>query len=724
VQSAFPRAGKAVFYSWLWGMGSIPCSAGGAGMARALYALLVGIDKYRGPVSQLDGCVNDIECVETLLRGLAGRGDFDLRLVRLTNEQALRAAVIRQFREHLGQAGADDVALFYYCGHGSQEKAPPELWHLEPDRLNETLVCHDSRGGDNWDLADKELAFLISDVARTGCHVLCVFDCCHSGSGTRDAADEQHGIRHAPAHLRERPLATFLDGDLAARLKQGDAAAPGGWIAWPTGRHILLAACRANETAKEVIAGGVPRGAFTVALLAALEQAQGRIGYHDLIKRVESEVRRVASQQVPRAEATDPTDLLKGFLGCPAAADRLAFTLRYDTQMGWVVDAGAIHGVTWPRGADTAWFAITAIAADAAVSSGVQAYARVAAVRPELSQVEIAQGPPPGLPTAQAGDGMLDPGTTYHATLVSTPRPPVAVRVGGDAQATAALRAAFAARDDWSAMVREGEAADATIEATAAGGVYRIRHVSPRRSAAANDDVAEVADAARAAALIAHLARWELVAGIDNPGSLLGPQAVQIVVHLPVATNGAESWTEANATAGLRLVYRQVGGNWQKPRLRLALRNDTDHDLYCALVWLGEDHSISSILMPGGAEFIPAKRLFALHNGRDIYASIPDDKWQAGRTEVRDVLKLFVSTEPFDPTLFDQPAWRSVATRGTGRPPRNVLGWLTARTRAFSLTPTETFPEWATHELRAAVMRPAEGADARPGGRHGQETMP
>ncbi|MFG3757552.1 hypothetical protein, partial [Klebsiella pneumoniae] len=68
------------------------------------------------------------------------------------------------------------------------------------------------------------------------------------------------------------------------------------------------------------------------------------------------------------------------------------------------------------------------------------------------------------------------------------------------------------------------------------------------------------------------------------------------------------------------------------------------------------------------------------HNGRDIYASIPDDKWQAGRTEVRDVLKLFVSTEPFDPTLFDQPAWRSVATRGTGRPPRNVLGWLTART--------------------------------------------
>ncbi|GAH31623.1 unnamed protein product, partial [marine sediment metagenome] len=62
--------------------------------------------------------------------------------------------------------------------------------------------------------------------------------------------------------------------------------------------------------------------------------------------------------------------------------------------------------------------------------------------------------------------------------------------------------------------------------------------------------------------------------------------------------------------------------------------------------------------------------------------------------------------------------------RGAGRPPRNVLGWLTARTRAFSLTPTETFPEWATRELRAAVMRPAEGADARPGGRDGQETMP
>jgi uncharacterized caspase-like protein len=58
------------------------------------------------------------------------------------NEEATCQAIIDGFRRHLCQAGSDDVALFYYSGHGSQEESPPEFWHLEPDRFNETLVCY------------------------------------------------------------------------------------------------------------------------------------------------------------------------------------------------------------------------------------------------------------------------------------------------------------------------------------------------------------------------------------------------------------------------------------------------------------------------------------------------------------------------------------------------------------------------------------------------------
>ena len=47
-------------------------------------------------------------------------------------------------------------------------------------------MCFDSRSPGSWDLADKEIAKLIGDVAAKGPHVAVILDCCHSGSGTRE----------------------------------------------------------------------------------------------------------------------------------------------------------------------------------------------------------------------------------------------------------------------------------------------------------------------------------------------------------------------------------------------------------------------------------------------------------------------------------------------------------------------------------------------------------
>src|SRR4051812_42141767 len=114
-------------------------------MARHIYALLVGIDTYLPPVRPLRGCVNDIRAIEPVLDARAAAGGDVLHTLVLENAKSPRQAVIDGFRQHLAQAGAGDVAFFYYSGHGSQQKSPPEFWHLEPDRLDETLVCWDSR---------------------------------------------------------------------------------------------------------------------------------------------------------------------------------------------------------------------------------------------------------------------------------------------------------------------------------------------------------------------------------------------------------------------------------------------------------------------------------------------------------------------------------------------------------------------------------------------------
>src|SRR4051794_9613773 len=118
-------------------------------MPRTLYALLVGIDQYLPPVPRLRGCINDIQEIKYYLNQRVDPGDRPLaetlQVKTLINGEATRNAVIDTFRKHLVQAGPEDVALFCYSGHGSQEQAPEQFWSIEPDHLDETLVLYDSR---------------------------------------------------------------------------------------------------------------------------------------------------------------------------------------------------------------------------------------------------------------------------------------------------------------------------------------------------------------------------------------------------------------------------------------------------------------------------------------------------------------------------------------------------------------------------------------------------
>ena len=94
-------------------------------MAGHVFALLVGIDAYTGVVPPLSGCVNDVTAFSEILKGRVPAEE--LSMVIVTDEDATREAVTREFAAHLGQADSDDVALFYYSGHGAHQEAPQEL---------------------------------------------------------------------------------------------------------------------------------------------------------------------------------------------------------------------------------------------------------------------------------------------------------------------------------------------------------------------------------------------------------------------------------------------------------------------------------------------------------------------------------------------------------------------------------------------------------------------
>ncbi|MBK6433427.1 caspase family protein [Candidatus Amarolinea dominans] len=692
-------------------------------MSRTIYALFVGIDDYLGEVNPLNGCVNDVTRMRDLLAArVTGAGDrFAPRL--LVNEQVTRQGLIEAWRGHLGQAGPDDVALFYYSGHGSQEHAPPEFWDFEPERMNETLVCHDSRAAGGWDLADKELAQLISEVAANGPHFAVILDCCHSGSGTRTA--EEITVRQEKAHPGVRPIASYIvtPQQVAALQGQGSGAASPArpWAAIASGRHILLAACRPEQTAKETWfpgpSGVEKRGAFSFYLQDTLQQTGAALSYRDLFKRVNALVQGRVPEQDPQLEASEPADLEQPFLGGAIPAAPAAFTLSVNKELGWVVDAGAVHGIPQPtESGETTQFALFPFDAD---------LARLRSLEQAIGQASVVQVfPGQSLVAPMGRSGVaLSTKTTYKAVVTSTPLPPLAVAFEGDPAALNLVRRALAEINGPGApslLVREGDGpgAEYRLLADAESGRYRIRRAAEALRFAVDTPGLDPDGARLVAQRLEHIARWVSTARLTNPATELARDAVQLEIF---------AWADGGELELLDIIRAAVRirtGGW---KLALAARANSPlqrHGSALLLHAAGPDRELQRLRRPAaqgrrlaGAGRQEAWAKASSRRGRlrktiDLY--IPDDLWRQGVTELRDILKLIVSTDEADATLLQQGELPVTFRPPPAKMPKRLstLNRLMARvqTRSYGddTGSADAYTDWTTVEVATTVVRPAE----------------
>ena len=711
-------------------------------MTRTIYALFVGIDAYPAPVNPLSGCVNDVTRMRDLLATRINRAKDRFAPLLLANAQASRQGIIEVFRAHLGQAGPGDVALFYYSGHGSQENAPPEFWDFEPDRMNETLVCYDSRLPGGWDLADKELAQLIAEAAANGPHLVIVLDCCHAGSGTRDAEDVT--ARQERADDRTRPIASYIVTPQQAAGLQGQSQSTASpampWAAIASGRHILLAACRPEQTAKETYFSGPngweKRGAFSYYLQDTLQQSGAALSYRDLCKRVNALVSQRVADQHPQLEASEPADLEQPFLGGAIPAAPTTFTLRADKALGWVVDAGAVHGVPQPLNAgDLTQLAVFPF--DASIAT-------LRSLEQAIGQASVTQVyPGQSLVTVTCFDGAaLNSRTTYKAVVICTPLPPLAAALEGDEAAVGFVRQALAAtgpEETPSLLVQESDLAGAEYRllADAEQGRYRIRRAAEALRLAVDTPGLGAESALIVAQRLEHIARWASTARLSNPATQIPRDAVQMEIYRE-RPDGTVEEQPLDPSSGVRLAYALVDGRWRWPRFRIRLRNtQPDRRFFCMLLDLTESYSVYAGLLPRGGVWLepsgqPGDAAWAsvLVRGQQrttIDGYIPDELFKpymdalkasvppVKEMQVRDILKLIVSTDEADATLLQQgelpvtpvaPVTRNIPRR------LNTLNRLMLRvhTRDFGAAPgsDEAFSDWTTVEVASVVVRPAE----------------
>ncbi|KAJ7509677.1 caspase domain-containing protein [Mycena galericulata] len=261
-----------------------------------VFAFIIGINKYlaTGDFATLQGAVNDAREFRQYLLDTREKRGLEVppsNIVVLENEQATRANIIATFRSHfLDNPHISDngntTMIFYYAGHGTRIEAPENL--IAFDGKVEAISPVDERTQDAdgkyvYAIPDYVLGWLLWELAaKKGRNITVIFDACHSGGMGRNAGT----ARNADTPSLEVPL------ELDNELWGGKTDMAKSYQMWSqsTTSHVLLAACREDETAREIRytdTDNSVHGRFTESLITWLRRVKlETTTYTDLLNRL------------------------------------------------------------------------------------------------------------------------------------------------------------------------------------------------------------------------------------------------------------------------------------------------------------------------------------------------------------------------------------------------------------------------------------------------------
>ena len=305
-------------------------------MSSTVYLLSIGINDYQSEkIPNLKGSKSDvIKFEQTLI-------DLDLvqkdHCISLFNEKATRVNIIKTFRTHFDQLKDGDIAVLYFSGHGKSEPTSQEFIDhgIEPEYgKNENIVPHDSQKCVVFNIADKELRWLISEIQKEkkDTSFIAIFDCCHSGSILKD---DNVRLKTCPMNELVRPLNSYLEDQYSKMLFQQNN------ISLPNINYILLAACSSEEQAWEDENGGI----FTNAFIDFLKSRNGKITYSELNSLSHIQIRNERGYiQHPYLECTENANPFKYFLKNEVSPSTYLPSLIFGGNE-WHVLLGAIHNI-------------------------------------------------------------------------------------------------------------------------------------------------------------------------------------------------------------------------------------------------------------------------------------------------------------------------------------------------------------------------------------------
>lgn len=274
-------------------------------------AVLIGINKYQVPGSDLNGCVNDVKNLSEALKTYYGFVKKDI--TTLTDLKATKKAMQAAIQKLIKSGKKGDTLLLHYSGHGSNV---PDNNGDEADHRDEILCPTNLDWKDP--LSDDWLRKTF-DKLKAGVNLTVIMDCCHSGTNTR-------AIMPPDAPIRERFLPCPLDlmavesgRKLRGRVRGKLGKAPRerkrkSDIVHADIGELLITGCRDTQTSADAEINGTYNGALTYYLVESIKEAKGQLTYRELHKRTAANLKRNDYDQVPQLEGRS-TSFDRPFLG-------------------------------------------------------------------------------------------------------------------------------------------------------------------------------------------------------------------------------------------------------------------------------------------------------------------------------------------------------------------------------------------------------------------------
>ena len=695
--------------------------------AKRIFCLLIAIDFYDMPGANLGGCVQDSLAVEKYLREQTEQVGERLHLMCLRsalpsqadqleveapapasrNEgQPTREGIINAFTGFLTQAQEDDIVLVHYSGHGSYEKRPAELWHMEheedSDHRAETLVCQDSYTTKNGEfipaLRDKEIRWLIAKVAKNDPHIVLLMDCCNSSGNTRfkeegtvarytpsDVVDEKNGISTYVFYQQDAQARAILDTDPTQ-------------FHLPEGRHVALYACHSYQLAKETKFPEGRFGVFTYYVLQALRASKGHITYRDLLKLVRNKASEKVDKQAPQYHCAIPADADLVFLGGSAETAGETYTVfPTDVPTQGRLDAGSLHGL---EGTEVGPTYFNLFFANSDVRDLDATETRMAVIKelaPDEAIVEFLDGQP--FPPDQVLMKAVMKASPLAKTKVCIEMEEESVLLDDETKGEQQT-ALEAARDQLASLLRNHESIEVVDKASGSWqyrlfvylfeGIQKLRITEKDKIEALVTPEIGWAEPTMQIFIdkLTHIAKWERTLNLANPQPVLIPEGL-------VTIEALDESGEVVSQGGQEIVLKATPEGAPNPQLkfRVKLQESYPAPLYCALLHVQPDFGINPSLLPsdahlGTVQFTDGgsriKReemevyagshipINGVTNPQGLYLqfTLPKNTGTKVITQVQDHFKLIVSTEQFDPLhLWQNPLVRATEPRA-GRPPR------------------------------------------------------